>query len=142
MLPLTNRAFCIQYYTEVLGHTPTSLFQTQFGVLLRDDIHHAFDRGHIALYPLVRVCFCFHKLLLMITTLTRVANQSRQMNTENELVVHIFYPETQSQRDFHGKVIRPEIRFRGPPDDYPDTQMLLFHYQQCVIKCFRGWSAF
>ncbi|GAK68496.1 uncharacterized protein PAN0_114d6756 [Moesziomyces antarcticus] len=71
----------------------------EFGVLLRDDIHHAFDRGHIALYPL-------------------------------------------SQRDFHGKVIRPEIRFRGPPDDYPDTQMLLFHYQQCVIKCFRGWSAF
>ncbi len=58
------------------------------------------------------------------------------MNTENELVVHIFYPETQSQRDFHGKVLRPEIRFRGPPDDYPDTQMLLFHYQQCVIKCF------
>lgn len=105
-----------EYYTEVLGDAPTSLFQTQFGILLRDDIHHAFDRGHIALYPL--------------------------MNAENELVVHIFYPETQSQKEFHGKILRPSNRFRGPSDDYPDTQMLLFHYQQCVIKCLRGWSAF
>ncbi|KIS68047.1 uncharacterized protein UMAG_04089 [Mycosarcoma maydis] len=77
----SKRSSANQYYTEVLGDAPTSLFQTQFGILLRDDIHHAFDRGHIALYPL--------------------------MNAENELVVHIFYPETQSQKEFHGKILRP-----------------------------------
>lgn len=125
-----------------MGDAPTSLFQTQFGILLRDDIHHAFDRGHIALYPLVSGHLNRVKLLLTVTILMSIVHLSPQMNAENELVVHIFYPETQSQKEFHGKILRPSNRFRGPSDDYPDTQMLLFHYQQCVIKCLRGWSAF
>jgi hypothetical protein len=43
----------MQYYAEVLEYAPPSLFQPRFGLFLRDDIHHSFDRGHIALYPLV-----------------------------------------------------------------------------------------
>lgn len=64
------------------------------------------------------------------------------MNAEKDLVVHIFYPEQSSYKAYHGKVIRPRDRFRSEPDEWPDQQMLLFHYQQCVIRCLRGWSHF
>lgn len=42
-----------QYYTEVLGYEPSYLFEPSYGLLLRDDLHHGFDRGHVALWPLV-----------------------------------------------------------------------------------------
>lgn len=45
-----------QYYREILGRNPGYLFQPSFGLLLRDDLHHGFDRGSIALYPSVRTC--------------------------------------------------------------------------------------
>lgn len=43
----------LQYYTEVLGHEVRYLFMPSYGLLLRDDLHHSFDRGEIALYPKV-----------------------------------------------------------------------------------------
>ncbi|CAO1616311.1 unnamed protein product [Sympodiomycopsis kandeliae] len=105
-----------EYYAELLGFEPTYLFEPSYGLLLRDDLHHGFDRGHIALWPL--------------------------MNETNDLVVHILKPEQSQWRQYHGKVLRPQERFRGDPIDHPDVRFLLFHYQQCTIKCFRGWSCF
>lgn len=60
----------------------------------------------------------------------------------NDLIVHVLNPELSEWRSYHGKVIRSAERFRGEAYDYPNKEMLLFHYQQCAIKCIRGWSAF
>ena len=43
----------LQYYAEVLGYQPSSLYQARFGLFLQGELHHSFDRGHVALYPLV-----------------------------------------------------------------------------------------
>ena len=40
-----------EYYEEVLGTQARYLFSPAYGLLLRDDLHHAFDRGEIALLP-------------------------------------------------------------------------------------------
>ena len=64
------------------------------------------------------------------------------MNAEDDLVVHVFFATDAEFLSYHGKVIRPRERFRGLPNTYPNTQLLLFHYQQCVIRCLRGWSSF
>lgn len=42
-----------KYYTEVLGFNPGYLFMPSYGLLVRDDLHHSFDRGEWALYPVV-----------------------------------------------------------------------------------------
>lgn len=45
-----------QYYKEIFGFDVGFLYDVAFGVLLRDDLHHAFDRGWIAFWPTVRAC--------------------------------------------------------------------------------------
>ncbi|PWN86467.1 hypothetical protein FA10DRAFT_263348 [Acaromyces ingoldii] len=42
-----------EYYEEVLGYDPRYYFHVSYGLLLEDKIHHAFDRGEWALYPIV-----------------------------------------------------------------------------------------
>ena len=64
------------------------------------------------------------------------------MNAKNKLVVHIFVANSLSYKAFHGKVIWPSDHFHSPQDNWPNTQLLLFRYQQCVIRCLRGWSCF
>ncbi|PWN24348.1 hypothetical protein BDZ90DRAFT_263363 [Jaminaea rosea] len=102
-----------EYYTEVLEHEVRYLFMPSYGLLLRDDLHHSFDRGEIALYP-----------------------------KGSDLIVHVFAPGDDALRGFHGKILKPE-RFRPPEDRRPDVRLLRFHYQQCAIKYFRGfaWAA-
>ncbi|KDN52898.1 hypothetical protein K437DRAFT_151000 [Tilletiaria anomala UBC 951] len=100
-----------EYYEEVMGYDPGYLFLPQYGFLVSDELHHAFDRGEWAFWP----------------------------EGEN-LVVHFLYPQNESLRPLHGKVIPPE-RFRGEAAEHPRRDLLLFHYQQCVHKYFRGFSA-
>lgn len=99
-----------QYYEEVLGDEANHLFQGQYGLLLRHDLHHSFDRGDWALHD----------------------------DGEN-LIVHVFNASL-SALQYHGKVISPD-RFRGKPFRYPNRDLLRFHYQQCSMKRFRGFSA-
>lgn len=62
-----------QYYTEVLGYEPSYLFEPSYGLLLRDDLHHGFDRGHVALWPLVSSAKSLsHTLLASLLTCARV----------------------------------------------------------------------
>lgn len=51
ILPVTRP----EYYGEVLGHgdDPHYIFETEYGLLLSDTLHHAWDRGELALYPQV-----------------------------------------------------------------------------------------
>ncbi|KAL6956002.1 hypothetical protein U1Q18_044744 [Sarracenia purpurea var. burkii] len=50
----TQCALLSQYYCEAMGFEPNTLFMPSFGLLVRDDLHHAFDRGQWALWPQVR----------------------------------------------------------------------------------------
>lgn len=82
------------------------------------------------------------ELLANCPTHLAVTHARKQMESGNELIVHVLNAEVSSWRAYHGKIIRAAQRFRGEVRDYPNTQMLLFHSQQCAIKCLRGWSAF
>lgn len=42
-----------QYYEEALEDDPGYLFEARFGLLLEDAVHHAFDRGELALFEQV-----------------------------------------------------------------------------------------
>lgn len=57
------------------------------------------------------------------------------------LIVHIFNPEVATWRRYHGKVITAHARFRGRESNYPNSDLLLFHYSQCSMKHLRGWSS-
>ncbi|CAO1621278.1 unnamed protein product [Parajaminaea phylloscopi] len=98
-----------EYYAEVLGRmaSTTHLFLPAYGVLLRDDLHHAFDRGEIAFYP----------------------------QGEN-LVVHVFYLKSGEVAQYHGKILTPD-RFRCEPYHRPSVPLLRFHYEQCAMKYLR-----
>lgn len=57
----------------------------------------------------------------------------------SDLIVHVFAPDDPDMRSHHGKVISSDY-FRPPEEYRPDTRLLLFHYQQCVIKYLRGYA--
>ncbi|CAO1625650.1 unnamed protein product [Parajaminaea phylloscopi] len=99
-----------EYYEEFLGRKVASLDAPRFGVLLRHDLHHAFDRRHFAFYP-----------------------------QGDNLIVHFFHPDPWEYSQYHGKVISPG-RFRGHIMDRPDRQLLLFHYRQCAMMHLRCYS--
>ncbi|PWN86659.1 hypothetical protein FA10DRAFT_263178 [Acaromyces ingoldii] len=69
----------LQYYTEAFGFDPIYLFSPSFGLLLRDDIHHAFDRGEWTLYE-----------------------------KDDFLVITFFVFKDFSLRQFYGNVISPD----------------------------------
>lgn len=98
-----------EYYEEVLGSQARYLFSPAYGLLLRDDLHHSFDRGEIALLP-----------------------------HEDRYIVHVFKYD-QDIAKYHGKILDGN-RFRGSAKTRPNNALLLFHYQQCSMKYFRGFS--
>ncbi|KDN52899.1 hypothetical protein K437DRAFT_272187 [Tilletiaria anomala UBC 951] len=55
------------------------------------------------------------------------------------LVVHVFKNET-AAREHHGLILTPD-RFRGEARTHPHRDLLKFHYQQCAIQRFRGYSS-
>ena len=125
-------AIHFQYYEEVLGIESNYLFMPSYGLLLRDDLHHSFDRGEIALYPQVSARSSTIQMILE-TYLQFDVNQG------DTFVVHIFSAFTPDVAQYHGKVLGPD-RFRGPRNRRPHAGLLLFHYQQCAMKHFRGSS--
>lgn len=86
----------LQYYTEAFGFDPIYLFSPSFGLLLRDDIHHAFDRGEWTLYEKVSLCSCPGLCALM------------SRNQDDFLVITFFVFKDFSLRQFYGNVISPD----------------------------------
>nr|ODO04312.1 hypothetical protein L204_00670 [Cryptococcus depauperatus CBS 7855] len=86
------------------------MFHPSVGLLLRDDLHHAFDRLMMSLYE-----------------------------KDGTLYVHFFHPAYSEKNDWHGKAIPPDF-FRGPPEDRPDPTLLHWHYSQCVKARIRGFA--
>ncbi|KDN36249.1 hypothetical protein K437DRAFT_260186 [Tilletiaria anomala UBC 951] len=106
ILPLSRP----EYYAEVLGEDVQYLFKAEYGLLLRSDLHHSFDRGEWALH----------------------------IDGDN-LVVHVFKGRG-SAKPYHGQIITP-ARFHLRPESHPNRDALMFHYQQCSIQRFRGFSS-
>lgn len=103
-----------EYYREVLGYDPVNYHNVSFGLLLKGDLHHSFDRGDWSLYP--------------------------SPDDPKTLIVHVFNDELSTS--FHGKII-PMSRFRVLHErELPNANLLLFHYRQCLIKHIRGFEFF
>ncbi|CAO1627983.1 unnamed protein product [Parajaminaea phylloscopi] len=106
-----------EYYREVMGLKPQDhifINSADCGLTLRSDFHRKFDVGYLALYP-----------------------------AENgDWIVHMFNRQKEDV-DHHGQVISHET-FRCDEEDLPNRDLLMFHYQQCVIKsmrCYSHWPA-
>lgn len=119
-----------QYYSEVLGYDPGYLFLASFGLLLADDIHHAFDRGELGFYQRVsygeKLGGSLRALLIYCTF------------QEEDIFIHMFCPSDPDWKQYHGQVIKPD-RFHTTEAEKPDRRLLLFHYQQCAMMRFRGF---
>jgi HNH endonuclease len=113
-----------------MGDEPNTLFAPSFGLLLRDDLHHSFDRGQWALWPQVRASR--RGCSLASADILALILQG------DGYVVHVLWP-TKKMQGLHGKIL-PRERFRC--DDYrlPRADLLMFHYQQCAQRYFRGFS--
>ncbi|PWN40017.1 hypothetical protein IE81DRAFT_325947 [Ceraceosorus guamensis] len=101
-----------EYYTEIVGREVTYPFLTEHGITLNHAMHRAYDNGDFALWP-----------------------------RGEDLIVHYFMPKMLKRRAHHGQVIhRSHFRVQDE-SELPNKQLLMFHYQQCVIKYLRGFAA-
>ncbi|WVO14627.1 hypothetical protein L204_102264 [Cryptococcus depauperatus] len=87
-----------------------SVFLPSSGLILRNDLHHAFGRLMLSLYE-----------------------------KDGFLFVHCFLVPYSIFSRWHGKMISPDF-FRGDPSRRPDPILLHWHYNQCVKARMRGFS--
>ncbi|OCF70811.1 hypothetical protein I204_08538 [Kwoniella mangroviensis CBS 8886] len=90
---------------------PAPIFSVSAGLLLRDDIHHAFDRLELSFYF-----------------------------KDGDYYLHFFVLRLQMARELHGKRLASN-RFRGKDRDRPDPRYLKWHYNQCIKARIRGFAA-
>ncbi|OWZ61946.1 hypothetical protein C366_00872 [Cryptococcus neoformans Tu401-1] len=99
-------------YRDILSiRYPPPMFAASAGLLLQDDIHHAFDRLELSFYFQDGVYY-----------------------------VHFFVLRTRTARELHGKALRSD-RFRGEEEDRPEPRFLKWHYNQCIKARIRGFAA-
>lgn len=98
-------------YQQIL-HIPYEppMFEPSVGLLLRDDLHHAYDQLQWSLYYKDGVFF-----------------------------VHFFLLKYPDALHLHGKAIPPH-RFRGDECWRPDIRLIQWHYNQCVKAHIRGFA--
>jgi hypothetical protein len=123
-----------QVYRAILGlrdEEPVSeMFQASAGLLLRPDLHKAFDNLDISRYYKVGT------RTLPMTYDTLIANVVRQ---DGMIYAHSFRLHDAMQ--YHGMAI-PSTRWRIPiPEYWPKPKFLQWHYRQCLMARFRGFSA-
>lgn len=87
------------------------LFDASCGLLLRDELHHSFDRLEWSLY---------HK--------------------DGSFYVHCFTLSQSETATLHGKKITCD-RFRGLVESRPDPRLVEWHYRQCLMAHIRGFSS-
>ncbi|OXG17644.1 hypothetical protein C367_05139 [Cryptococcus neoformans Ze90-1] len=99
-------------YRDILSiRYPPSLFAVSAGLLLRDDLHHAFDRLELSFYFQDGVYY-----------------------------LHFFVFRLEAVRELHGKALRFD-RFRGKEQNRPEPRFLRWHYNQCIKARIRGFAA-
>ncbi|OWT37221.1 hypothetical protein C362_05351 [Cryptococcus neoformans Bt1] len=99
-------------YQLILGiNRDPPLYKTSAGLLVRDDLHHAYDRLEWSLYY-----------------------------KDGSFYVHFFVLGYPDATRLHGMRIPPE-RFRGPISERPDPRLVQWHYAQCVKARIRGFAA-
>ncbi|WVO21738.1 uncharacterized protein IAS62_003050 [Cryptococcus decagattii] len=86
------------------------MFRPSAGLLLRDDLHHAFDRLMLSFY-----------------------------RKDDIFYVHCFSMGLLGASEYHGKAIRRD-QFRGSSRNLPDPVLIDWHYNQCLKARVRGFS--
>ena len=109
---------------------PAPIFSASAGLLLRDDIHHAFDRLELSFYLKVG--------LAPAPEAVRPRNL-KLIFKDGTYYLHFFVLRLQSARELHGKALTAD-RFRGKLRDYPDPRFIKWHYNQCVKARIRGFA--
>ena len=110
---------------------PAPIFSVSAGLLLRDDIHHAFDRLELSFYLKVR---------LAPAPDTVWSSNVKLISQDGTYYLHFFVLLLQSARELHGKALTAG-RFRGKLRDYPDPRFIKWHYNQCVKARIRGFAS-
>jgi len=106
------------------------MFQASAGLLLRPDLHKAFDNLDISLYYKVGTS------ILPSPCNTLIANVVQQ---DGMIYAHSFRLHDAMQ--YHGMAI-PSTRWHIPiPEYWPKPEFLQWHYRQCLMARFRGFSA-
>ena len=123
-----------QLYPIILGRKINSCYEPWMGLLLRDDLHRAYDRYDFALYP--KVSYLAPPVFLILRDfLTEISCEQA-----NEYVVHCFVGIIgQDVQALHGKAI-PFDRFHYYPDWKPNAKLLRWQYRQCGQMHIRGSS--
>lgn len=86
------------------------MFGASMGLLLRDDLHHAFDRLEFSFYY-----------------------------KDETLYVHFFILRYPGAIELHGRRLTPDC-FRGSASSRPDPRFIRWHYNQCLKARIRGFS--
>ena len=109
---------------------PAPIFSVSAGLLLRDDIHHAFDRLELSFYLKVRLAPAPDAVRQYVVKL---------ISQDGTYYLHFFVLRLQTARELHGKALTAD-RFRGKLRDYPDPRFIKWHYNQCVKARIRGFA--
>jgi hypothetical protein len=133
---------------------PQKLFETSSGLLLRVDLHRAFDRYEWGIYCGDVSCgvFVFNSISMPgslhyddadkgTRSKCRIYNDNFQ---DGALYIHIFDASDRTYVQYHGKRIDPATRFKIQEPStgigYPDRKLLQWHYKQCVQARIRGYA--
>lgn len=116
------------------------MFRPSSGLLLRDDLHHAFDRFNLSLYH--RVSLSTGETLENSgwkATINEFMVRSNVLQ-DGSLYVHFFSLTSPGASELHGRAIPPHW-FRGAETERPDPVLLQWHWSQCVKARLRGFSS-
>lgn len=125
----------MQVYQNLLNiHREPPLFSASVGLLLRDDLHHAFDRLEFSFYRKVSI-------MALQSGCQRLQSVEADMIGQNNVFyVHFFILNFPDAAALHGKTIE-SARFRGSPGFQPNPLLLSWQYSQCAKAHIRGFSA-
>jgi hypothetical protein len=110
------------------------MFNPSAGLLLRDEIHHAFDRLELSFY--FKVC----RSSSSVAERGQFAELMTTVSQDGTYYIHFFLLQVPLAREFHGKSL-PSNRFRGLDRDKPDPRFIRWHYNQCIKARIRGFAA-
>lgn len=80
------------------------------------------------------------ELIFIIASLARLAFLNADGCKDGSFHVHCFTLSSTDTAALHGKIISSD-RFRGLAESRPDRRLVEWHYKQCLMAHFRGFSA-
>jgi hypothetical protein len=127
----------LQVYRAIIGLRETEpvneMYEASAGLLLRNDMHKLFDNLELSFYFKVSANFRINPEVY------KPHRASSFLRQDDIFYVHTFNNVTLFQ--YHGKAIS-SARFHLPYSTYwPNPEYTQWHYRQCLMARFRGFSA-